>query len=146
MPDMGFEVVDVELLSTEDGLRLQAEVTYGRPSSASALEMRLSWPGGVAHADGPDYFACLQHLRRQLEEHKLIPLCAGARVDCWASGMQRDMGLGRTVYELSAAPRGTRAPVLDLFEAASPELVGTVDDQLRWHQAWLGRVPPTTDA
>src|SRR5215469_6592337 len=64
--------------------------------SIEALEVELS-----LQADGPDLFAALQQLRRTLEPLGWVPLCNGARVDCYPSGMARDMGGGMDVYVLS---------------------------------------------
>jgi len=51
----------------------------------------------------PDLFAALQDLRKKtLEPLGSIPLCNGARVDCYPSGMARDMGGGQVVYVLPA--------------------------------------------
>jgi len=48
-------------------------------------------------ADGPDLFAALQQLRKSVEPLGWFPLCNGAMVDCYPSGMARDMGAVRGV-------------------------------------------------
>jgi hypothetical protein len=98
---------------------------------ASELELTL-------HAVGPDLFAALQQLRKSLEPLGWFPLCNGARVDCYPSGMARDMGGGAGVYLLSATRRlRRRLPLVGTFEPAPREAVGTVDDQDAYFERWL---------
>ena len=90
-------------------------------------------------ADGPDLFAALQQLRRSLELLGWVPLCNGARVDCYPSGMARDMGGGASVYVLSAKPGlHRRLPLVGTFDPAPKESVGTVEDQDEYFRRWLG--------
>jgi hypothetical protein len=115
----------------------------GSGETASAV-FRLEWDGVSARlsmdaaelglsvqADGQDLFGALQHLRkRDLEPLGWVPLCNGARVDCYPSGMARDMGGGMDVYVLSARRwLGLRHPLVGTFEPAPKESVGTVEDQ-----------------
>lgn len=87
---------------------------------------------------GPDYFDALQQVRRALERSSWYPLCNGARVDCYPSGMARDMGMGLSVYVLSAKPRlRRRLPLIGTFEAAPKGFVGTVADQDAYFEARL---------
>jgi len=76
-----------------------------------------------------DLFDALQQLRRRLEVEAVFLLCCGARVDCYPSGMSRDMGLGRKVYVPEKGRRGRRADLVDLFAPATKELVGRVEEQ-----------------
>ncbi|HEY6276869.1 MAG TPA: hypothetical protein VIX86_11115 [Streptosporangiaceae bacterium] len=90
-------------------------------------------------ADGPDLFSALQQLRKTLEPLGWVPLCNGARVDCYPSGMARDMGGGASVYVLSAKPGPRRRlPLVGTFGPASKESVGTVVDQDIYFKKWLG--------
>lgn len=89
-------------------------------------------------ADGPDLFAALQQLRKTLEQLGWFPLCNGARVDCYPSGMARDMGGGAGVYMLSARRHlRRRLPLIGTFEPAPKEAVGTVDAQDAYYDRWL---------
>jgi len=44
-------------------------------------------------ATGRDFFDALQQLRLQLEPLGWYPVCNGARIDCYPSGMASDMGV-----------------------------------------------------
>jgi len=54
-----------------------------------------------------DLFECLIVLRNQIEPLGMRACCNGARRDAWASGMQRDMGRGASVYLLRAFLRSS---------------------------------------
>jgi hypothetical protein len=101
--------------------------------SIEAPELHLT-----LQAAGPDLFAALQQLREALEPLGWIPLCNGARVDCYPSGMARDMGGGASVYVLSAERSpGRRLPLVGTFEPAPRESVGAVADQDAYFRKWL---------
>jgi hypothetical protein len=86
----------------------------------------------------PDLFAALQQLRKAMEPLGWFPLCNGARVDCYPSGMARDMGGGASVYVLSAKRHlARRLPLFGTFEPAPKESIGTVADQDACFRNWL---------
>ncbi|MGH8879900.1 MAG: hypothetical protein ACRD0P_21540 [Stackebrandtia sp.] len=95
-------------------------------------------PGRGREATGPDLFAALAGLRRQLEAEGWRIAVQGARLDTYPSGMARDMGGGRRVYVLHmgrAAASGDLVDTLDPVDDASP--LATVDEQERRFQTWL---------
>jgi hypothetical protein len=119
------EVVGVTINPGWDGRNAQLSV--------EAPELDLSF-----QADGPDLFAALQQLRKTMEPLGWFPLCNGARVDCYPSGMARDMGGGASVYVLSAKRHfRRRPPLVGTFEPAPKESVGTVADQEAYFTTWL---------
>jgi hypothetical protein len=108
-----------------DGVTAQLSI------EAPELELTL-------RVDGSDLFAAMQELRTTLEPLGWVPLCNGARVDCYPSGMAREMGGGASVYMLSAKRHLQRGPPLvGTFEPAAKEAVGTVADQEAYFEQWL---------
>lgn len=87
-------------------------------------------------ATGPDMFEALVRLRRQLEPDGLMIAVQGARRDTYPSGMARDMGGGSTVYIMRAGQRARREDLVKTLEDAPTELLGTVDEQQAFAQAW----------
>ena len=75
-------------------------------------EWLLALQGGERawSAKGADVFEALRALRAELDNDEILLGCNGARANAWASGMQRDMGEGKTVY-LCALDRSGRPPV-----------------------------------
>jgi hypothetical protein len=92
--------------------------------------------GMTAEIRGRDIFDALQQLRLKLEPLGWYPLCNGARVDCYPSGMARDMGGAQAVYVLTIGKSG-RPPVVGTLEPAPRGSVGTVAEQNAYFRRWL---------
>jgi hypothetical protein len=103
---------------------------------SARLSMEAAELGPALQADGRDLFDALQQLRKQaLEPLGWVPLCNGARVDCYPSGLMRDMGGGMDVYVLSGRRwLRLRRPLVGTFEPAPKESVGTVEDQDAYYE------------
>jgi hypothetical protein len=87
-------------------------------------------------ADGEDLFDALTALRLQLESCKCLLLCAGARTDVSPSGMSRGMSGGRKAYVTHIGKPALKNDVVDIFDYAGPDVVGTVDQQMAYHKKW----------
>ena len=100
--------------------------------------MSLTVPdlGMTVEIRGRDIFDALQQLRLKLEPLGWYPLCNGARVDCYPSGMARDMGGAQAVYVLTIGKSG-RPPVVRTLEPAPRASVGTVAEQDAYFRRWL---------
>jgi hypothetical protein len=85
---------------------------------------------------GRDIFDALQQLRLKLEPIGWYPLCNGARVDCYPSGMARDMGGAQAVYVLTIGKSG-KPPLVGTLEPAARDNVGTVTEQDAYFRRWL---------
>jgi hypothetical protein len=91
-------------------------------------------------ATGPDAFEALVRLRRQLEPDGLIVAVQGARHDTYPSPMARDMGGGMLVYVQRLGVPG-RPELVNTFDDAEPEQLGTVDEQKAFHSEWIADLP-----
>jgi hypothetical protein len=133
------DAVQVDLWSQRSGKIVGAIITPRWDGVNAQLSIEAPDLELTLHADGPDLFAALQELRKTLEPLGWFPLCNGARVDCYPSGMARDMGGGAGVYVLSAKRHlRRRLPLVGTFEPAlKEESVGTVDDQDACFRTWL---------
>jgi hypothetical protein len=101
-------------------------------------KMTLDSPmlGESRSAVGSDLYLCFQRLRSKLEVDDVFPLCYGARVECWASDVSRDTGWGRSVYVLEMGKEASTSDLVDLFDPASRDSVGSVAEQERFHREW----------
>ena len=126
----------MELWHPQSATRVDALITTSWDGREAILS--LSTPGFdiSSAAGGRDLFDALQQLRLRLEPLGWFPLCNGSRTDCYPSGMARDMGGARAVYELKMGKAG-RFPLVGLFEPAPPDKVGTVSDQDAFFRKWL---------
>jgi hypothetical protein len=81
-----------------------------------------------------DLYNAMQALRQYLEAKGYQLLCAGARPDVVPSGMSRSMGGGRQAYVIRPGKQATE--LVDIFDYAEPALVGTVQQQREYVEAW----------
>jgi hypothetical protein len=95
--------------------------------------------------EGRDLFEALAGLRSTLEAAGDQLLCNGARRDVFPSGMSRSMGGGRKAYVLRLGTPAKQGDLVDLFDPASPDLVGTVDKQREFRDAWLVSIRASAD-
>ena len=82
-----------------------------------------------------DLYKAMQALREYLEAKGCQLLCAGARPDVAPSGMSRSMGGGREAYVMHLGKQATE--LIDIFAYAAPAVVGTVQEQREYFQAWI---------
>jgi hypothetical protein len=91
-------------------------------------------------AQGADLFDALIAVRLGLERRNVLLLCSGARRDVYPSQLLRQSTQGRRAYVLRDAQDGPFDSV-DIFTAASPELVTTVVRQRKAFEDWMGSPP-----
>lgn len=83
-----------------------------------------------------DFFGALVTLRQELEKLGARPLCLGACTDVFPSGMSRSMSAGRKAYRLRLGSPTDARDLVDIFDRAEPQAVGSVDEQERFHATW----------
>lgn len=91
------------------------------------------------HAEAEDYFEALQIIRRRiLEPRGLIPICYGASLNVWPSGMSRDMGRGRKAYKKELGAPAT--DLVGIFEVGPDVIPATVARQEEFHSDWIASI------
>jgi hypothetical protein len=130
----GLERISVVVASEQVGEET-CEIEYER---GCPIALRLHSPslGEIAVTD-EDTFGALCKLRVHLEKEGYLLLCNAARRDAYPSRMSRQMAGGRKVYVLKPGMQGRREDLVDVFEAAPFEKVGTVTEQRLAFEAWL---------
>ena len=103
----------------------------GRDWSLTLTSPTESWIG-----KGSDCFGAVRDLMAQLEALEITIGVDGARPNAWSSGMQRDMGEGRTTYLTELGSHGRPATVQTL-DPAPLDSVGTLIEQDNFHGEWL---------
>lgn len=86
---------------------------------------------------GEDLFDALIALRLELERGGHQLLCAGARPDVFPSGMSREMGRACKAYINRLGAGALKTDIVDIFDYAGTELVGSVAQQNAFHQRWI---------
>ncbi len=109
---------------------------------------QLSLVLGDQHVDSTatDYFDALSTIRRALEPRGILPVCYGASLTCFPSGMARDMAAGLTVYKLNMAQAGRRPDLVALFDTGPDVVPSTVDEQRAHYAAWLRSIGASPSA
>lgn len=136
--------INISFLRLSDKTQASGTVSYRvGPDTRVAFGI---WDGPSVSTPGFDVFEALTGARLDLEKAGYLPLIAGARGDCYPSGMARNMGEGDMVYRLQTG----RTPDLDdlvfMFDPAAPETVTTVKAQAAAFDAWARTVPDTDDS
>ncbi|WDE06525.1 hypothetical protein SG34_006290 [Thalassomonas viridans] len=73
-----------------------------------------------------DFFNCLKLIRVYFDKAGAKVLCNGARIDVYPSRMSRDTGRGRKAYVLVQGRQALRTDLVDIFDAAAPDLIGCI--------------------
>jgi hypothetical protein len=106
-------------------------------SDAPPWKLVLSGLPNTLEGSGKDCFAALTSVRESLEKMGARLLCQGCRPDVYPSGMSRDMGGGRKAYINKLGAPALRTDIIDIFDYAEPEAVGTVAEQRAFHEKWV---------
>lgn len=91
----------------------------------------------VSEFAGADLFEAMTALRLELEKRGMRLLCAGARPEVYPSGMSRGMGGGRKAYVTRMGQSALMTDLIDIFDGAEPEDVGSVNDQKEFRKLWV---------
>jgi hypothetical protein len=120
-------------IQDERGFIIDAQLEYFSPC----------WPNWILEFTSPiteklsftetDVFECLTQLRLELAKCGCKPLCAGARLDVYPSGMCRDMGNGLSAYILTPNKQAGLEDLVDIFEYAEPDLIASVEEQHNYY-------------
>jgi hypothetical protein len=87
-----------------------------------------------------DVFECLTQLRLELAKYGCKPLCAGARLDVYPSGMARDMGSGLSAQVMSGVPTNKWEDVqhVHMFDYTEPDSIASVEEQFNYFGSFFG--------
>jgi hypothetical protein len=107
-------------------------------SEAGTVDLTARAPSiGVVSIKADDVFAALVKLRLHLESSGRLLLCNAARKDAYPSRMLLEMAGGRRSYLLHKGKQTTKNDLINVFEPATYEQVGTVAEQRIAYEEWL---------
>jgi hypothetical protein len=90
--------------------------------------------------EGVDIFEATLEIRRHLESEGLLLLCNGSRFDAYPSGMSRQMSSGRKLYLHQIGVPGRPGTVVDIFDEAPTDRVGTIARQDEYMAKWRNSI------
>ncbi|HEX8310775.1 MAG TPA: hypothetical protein VF614_05615 [Chthoniobacteraceae bacterium] len=91
----------------------------------------------IIEASATDYFEAFSQIRLQLEPERLIPLCYGASLNVFPSGMARDMGSGLSAYRLTIGRRASRDDLVRIFDSGLDVVPASVVNQKQHYDDWI---------
>jgi hypothetical protein len=92
---------------------------------------------GTFSVSADDLFEALSLIRLEAEKHGYLILCNGARTDAYPSRMSRQMGKGGKLYVFKTGIQAQREDLVNIFERAEFQQVGTVAAQRVAYDFWL---------
>jgi hypothetical protein len=98
---------------------------------------------GNYSATETDIFGCLMTIRKIIEEKGWLLLCQGACIRNYPTGMSRSMTGGYILYLQQLGKEIKRENKVKMFDPATLDQVGTVDEQIDFHQQWLKSIKET---
>ena len=112
---------------------LAVEISKGSPWWLAFRD----FDGARQRFEARDLFEAFLAMRENFEARGCQLLCAGARKDAWPSGMSRSMGGGRKAFIVHLGLPAEMDALVDIFDYAEPEVVGTVEEQRAHISKWF---------
>ena len=134
-------------LADQAGTRVTANITGDVEHSTKDgfaqrdCALTLSFDNTVLRGSAFDFFEALCQIREQLVALKLAPLCYGASLNVYPSGMMRDMGMGLSAYKQTIGEKATRESAVRIFDTGPDIEPSTVADQKAFHENWRKSFP-----
>ena len=114
-------------------MEYQIEISGIPPCKIALLGIDLE----TQEFSGEDLFEAFIQFWMELEKCGLLLLCAGCRPDVFPSGMGRSMSGGRKAYITHMDAPSPKSDLVDIFDYAGPEQVGSVAQQKEFHKKWV---------
>ena len=108
--------------------------SYGEHDSYISM---ISKDGDRKNFVGEDLYGSFRFLRAHFEKNGAKVLCNGSRFDAYPSRMSRSMGGGKKIYILTKGEQARFNDLVDLFDYADPENIGSVQDQENYFEEWV---------
>jgi hypothetical protein len=130
------ETISLRLLHP-DGTQSVALLSLGEDEEENCLIDYEHPVDGRRRFLGPDYFWALKELRNLLDPRGIKALCNGARKDAVCSNMASQMGRGLKIYVVEIGSQAKMNDLVQTFDQAAPEIVGTVQEQEDFQDRWI---------
>jgi hypothetical protein len=117
------------------------EFDDARPGHLRALTLHCF--GREFVGDSRDYFESMCLIRNELEEIGWRPVCYGASLNVYPSGMCRDMGRGLKAYRVHPGCHARMTDLVSIFDTGPDVNPASVVDQRKFWNDWLLSVRQT---
>ena len=99
--------------------------------------LRCEYRDKAIESTATDFFQALCDVRSLLAKDGLIPLCYGASLNVYPSGMARDMGQGLKAYKMAIGRHVRREDLVDIFSEGADVVPASVAAQEQFWRDWL---------
>jgi hypothetical protein len=99
--------------------------------------LRCEYRDKAIESTASDFFQALCDVRSLLAKDGLIPLCYGASLNVFPSGMARDMGQGLKAYKMTMGQHARTADLVDIFSEGPDVVPASVAAQEQFWRDWL---------
>ena len=100
-------------------------------------EVQCKYRDIVVRSSAADFFEALCGVRRELAREGLVPLCYGASLNVFPSGMSRSMGGGLKAYRLTKGAQARMADLVEIFATGPDVIPALVETQVAFFSDWL---------
>lgn len=111
--------------------------TFIEQMAGDACLLICEYQGKRIEGKASDYFAALCSIRIELEKAGLTPVCYGASLNVYPSGMARDMGQGKVAYKMQLGRHATKEDLVRIFETGPDFVPSTVAQQRNYFNEWV---------
>lgn len=111
--------------------------TFIEQMADGACLLICEYQGRRIEGKASDFFAVLCSIRIELESAGLTPVCYGASLNVYPSGMARDMGQGRVSYKLQLGRHARKEDLVRIFETGPDFIPSTVAQQRNYFDEWV---------
>ena len=99
--------------------------------------LRCEYRDKAIESTATDFFRALCDVRSLLAKDGLIPLCYGASLNVYPSGMARDMGRGLKAYRMAMGRHARREDLVYIFSEGLDVVPASVAAQEQFWRDWL---------
>jgi hypothetical protein len=99
--------------------------------------LRCEYRDKAVETTAADFFQALCDIRSILAQDGLIPLCYGASLNVYPSGMARDMGQGLKAYKMAVGRHAKMEDLVDIFSEGADVVPASVAAQEQFWRDWL---------
>jgi hypothetical protein len=127
----------IHLVGGNEGETAIFTLLEGRDSVRARCHLRCEYRDKAIESTATDFFRALCDVRNLLAKDGLIPLCYGASLNVYPSGMAIDMGLGLKAYRMAMGRHARREDLVDIFSEGPDVVPASVAAQEQFWRDWL---------
>jgi hypothetical protein len=127
----------IHLFGGTDGETAMFMLVDESDHARARCRLRCEYRDKAIESTATDFFQALCDVRSLLAKDGLIPLCYGASLNVYPSGMARDMGQGLKAYKMAMGRHARMEDLVDIFSEGPDVVPASVAAQEQFWRDWL---------